>query len=65
MSSVIVLHSVQEFLPALRVPNVLYANVHALFNVAIADDLVHDDTHCMWGDIIYDSSPSVGDIGEL
>jgi len=38
---------------------VLNANVHALFNVAIADDLVDDDANGMGGDIVHDTSPSV------
>jgi len=38
---------------------VFYAEVHALFDVAIADDLVDDDTDGMRGDVVHDSSPSV------
>lgn len=36
-----------------------YAEVHTLFNVAIADDFVDDDTNGMGGDIVHDSGPSV------
>jgi len=44
---------------------VLYADVHALFNVAIADDLVDDDTNGMGGDIVHDTGPSVRHIRGL
>ena len=43
----------------------LYAEVHALFDVAIADDLVDDDTNGMGGDIVHDSGPSVRHVSGL
>jgi hypothetical protein len=36
---------------------VLYAEVDALLNVAIADDLVNDNTNGMRSDIIHNSGP--------
>ncbi len=42
-----------------------YADVHALFNVAIADNLVNDDTNGMGGDIVHDSSTSMRHIRGL
>ena len=59
MGIVVTLHSVQELLSTLRVTDVLYANVDALFNVAISDYLVNDNTNGMRSDVIHNSGPSV------
>jgi hypothetical protein len=50
------LHPVQELLPTFRVPHVLNTEVHALLDVAVANDLVDDDTDSMGGDIVDDAS---------
>jgi hypothetical protein len=40
-------------------PDMLYADVHALFYVAIANDLVDNDSNGMRGDIVHNSGPSL------
>jgi len=45
MSIVVGLHSVQELLTALGVTNVLNTEVHSLLEVAVADNLVNDNTN--------------------
>lgn len=39
-------------------PDVLDSDVHSLLNVAVANDLVDDDTNSIWCDIVDDSSSS-------
>ena len=56
---VVPLDTVKELLPALRVPNVLNADVHPLLDVAVADNLVDDDTDSVGGDIVDDTSATV------
>ena len=41
------------------------ADVHALFDVAIADDLVDDDTDGMGRDIVHNPGPSVRHFSRL
>lgn len=43
----------------------LYADVDALLNVAISDDLVNDNTNGMRSDIIHNSCPSVKSVRDL
>jgi hypothetical protein len=52
------LHPVQELLPAFRVLHVLNTEVHPLLNVAVANNLVDDDTDSMGSDIVDNASPS-------
>ena len=40
-------------------PDMLYADVHALFYVAIANDFVDNDSNGVRGDIVHNSSPSL------
>ena len=56
MRIVVRLDSVKELLPALRVPDVLHADVDALLNVAVADDLVDDDADSAGGHVVNDTS---------
>ncbi len=58
MRSVVGLDTVKELLPALRLPDVLNTDVNALLDVAVADDLVDDDTNSARGHVVDDASPS-------
>ena len=53
---VVALHAVEELLPALRVPDVLNAEVDTLLDVTVADNLVNDDTDCAGGHVVDDAS---------
>jgi hypothetical protein len=44
---------------------VLYADVDALLNVAISDDLVNDNTNGMGSDVIDNSGPPVKHVENL
>ena len=55
---VVPLDTVKELLPALRVPNVLNADVHPLLDVSVADDLVNDDTNSRGSDVVDNASSS-------
>ena len=54
----IVFDALEELLPALRVTNVLNSDVHSLFDVAIPDHLIHNDTNSMGSDIVDNASSS-------
>ena len=58
MQIVIPLNAVEELLAALGVSDVLHADVHPLLHVAVADDLVDDDTDGVWGDVVDDAGPA-------
>jgi hypothetical protein len=60
---VVPLHAVEELLPALGVPDVLDAEVDALLNVAVPDDLVHNDTDGGGRHVVDDACPAVGVYG--
>lgn len=55
MRIVIPLDTVKELLSALRVPDVLNADVDPLLHVTVADNLVDDDTHSVWSDVVDDT----------
>lgn len=57
---VVTLHPVQELLPTLGVLDVLNAEVDALLDVPVADDLVNNDTDGVLCDVVDDaSSPAI------
>ena len=58
MQVVIPLDAVEELLTALRVPDVLNANVHPLLDVAVADDLVNNNTDGVGGDVVNNTGPA-------
>ena len=55
----VALDALKELLPTLRVPDVLNPDVHPLLDVAVADDLVDDDTHRTGGNVVDDTSAPV------
>ena len=59
MCIVVPLDTVKELLPALRVPDVLNTDVHSLLDVAVADDLVDNNTDRMRGYVVYDAGSSM------
>lgn len=60
MPVVVPLDTVKEFLPALGVPDVLNTDIHPLLDVAVADNLVDDDTDSTRSHVVDDTSPANG-----
>ena len=56
MRFVVPLDAVEELLPALRVPDVLNTDVHALLKVTVADNLVDNHTNGVRSDVVYNAS---------
>jgi hypothetical protein len=56
---VVGLNTVKELLTALRMLDVLNANVDPLLNVAVADDFVYNDANCVRRDIVDNTGPAV------
>ena len=52
----VLFHALKELLAALRMTNVLNTDVHALFNVAVADNLVDNHTNGVRSDVVYNAS---------
>lgn len=59
MKFVVPLDTVEELLPALRVSDVLNTDVHPLLDVAVANDLVNDDTDRMRCNVVDNTSATI------
>ena len=55
----VLLDTSKELLTALGMSDVLNTDVDTLLDVAVSDNLVHDDTNGMGGDIVDDASSSI------
>ena len=58
MQIMVALDAVQELLSALRVPDVLNANIDTLLDITVTNDLVDDNADSVWGDIVDDTGPA-------
>ena len=58
MRIMVPLDTIKELLSTLRVPDVLNTDIHPFLNVAIADDLVDNDTNGRGGDVVDDTGPA-------
>ena len=58
MRLVVPLDTVKELLPAFRVTDVLDTDVHALLDVAVADDLVDNDSDGVGGNVVDNTGPA-------
>ena len=61
MRLVVPLDTVKELLPAFRVTDVLGTDVHALLDVAVADNLVDDNADCAGRDVVDNTSPAINE----
>lgn len=59
MCLVVGLYSIQKFLAAFRMTNMLNTKINTFLQVTVSDDFVHDDTDSRWSDIVHDSSTSL------
>ena len=59
MQLVVLLDPVKELLSAFRVLDVLDTDVYPLLDVAVADDLVDDNTDGVWCDVVYNASATI------
>ena len=55
----VALHTLNEFLPALRMADVLHPDVDALLDVAVANYLVDDNTNGVGSDVVNDAGTAV------
>lgn len=59
LSSVVCLYTVQEFLSAFRVSDVLHSDVNSLFNIAVADNFVDDNTDSTRSNVVDDAGATM------
>lgn len=59
LGSIVCLYTVQEFLSAFRVSDVFHPDVNSLFDVAVADNFVDDNTDSTGSNVVDDTGATM------